>query len=331
LFWLHGDESRERLQTYIEKIAEGGNGSFTAESRPHSDWLGEGWYRDLGICLESAKKHDLKMWIFDEKWWPSGEVGGKVPQAYGSKYMQALAVDVQGPQKLIRPVSSDKLIAVLAGKVVQQGIDGDSLRDVTENLREGTLTWDVPQGQWKVLIFTWQYSKGCRGGTLLVDGASRDAVDWYIKTVYQPHYDRFKKDFGTSIPGFFYDEPETPGDWGTEVIPLLKERGVDWKKALTAWKFTLAGDEQTAAKYQYQDAFAEAWGRTLFGGLTQWCHDHKVQSIGHFLEHSKEYLDPKLSAGNMFQLEKYSDMGYSTSLLWANERQPTAPPGRRRN
>jgi hypothetical protein len=309
LFWLHGDESRERLQTYIEKIAEGGNGSFTAESRPHSDWLGEGWYRDLGICLESAKKHDLKMWIFDEKWWPSGEVGGKVPQAYGSKYMQALAVDVQGPQKLIRPVSSDKLIAVLAGKVVQQGIDGDSLRDVTENLREGTLTWDVPQGQWKVLIFTWQYSKGCRGGTLLVDGASRDAVDWYIKTVYQPHYDRFKKDFGTSIPGFFYDEPETPGDWGTEVIPLLKERGVDWKKALTAWKFTLAGDEQTAAKYQYQDAFAEAWGRTLFGGLTQWCHDHKVQSIGHFLEHSKEYLDPKLSAGNMFQLEKYSDMG----------------------
>ena len=42
------------------KVAEGGNGCFTAESRPHSDWLGPGWYRDLGICLEAAKKHNLQ-------------------------------------------------------------------------------------------------------------------------------------------------------------------------------------------------------------------------------------------------------------------------------
>jgi len=29
LFWLHGDESRERLEMYVGKVAEGGNGSFT--------------------------------------------------------------------------------------------------------------------------------------------------------------------------------------------------------------------------------------------------------------------------------------------------------------
>ena len=32
LFWLHGDESRERLEMYVAKVAEGGNGCFTAES-----------------------------------------------------------------------------------------------------------------------------------------------------------------------------------------------------------------------------------------------------------------------------------------------------------
>src|SRR5512135_2419281 len=78
LFWLHGDESKERLETYVGKVAEGGNGCFTAESRPHRDWLGPEWYRDLAICLKAAKQHNLKLWIFDEKWWPSGEVGGKV-------------------------------------------------------------------------------------------------------------------------------------------------------------------------------------------------------------------------------------------------------------
>ena len=99
LFWLHGDESRARLEEYVGKVAEGGNGCFTAESRPHSDWLGEGWYRDLGICLEAAKKLGLKMWIFDEKWWPSGEVGGKVPPQYGTTRLIGEAKDVAGPAK----------------------------------------------------------------------------------------------------------------------------------------------------------------------------------------------------------------------------------------
>lgn len=85
LFWLHGDESAERLKMYLDKVAEGGNGCFTAESRPHIDWLGPGWYRDLKICLEAARRLNLHMWIFDEKWWPSGEVGGEVPQQCGSK------------------------------------------------------------------------------------------------------------------------------------------------------------------------------------------------------------------------------------------------------
>jgi len=85
LFWLHGDESPEQLEAMLERVAESGNGCFTAESRPHADWLGPGWYRDLAICLEKAKALDLKMWIFDERWWPSQMVGGRVPPQYGSK------------------------------------------------------------------------------------------------------------------------------------------------------------------------------------------------------------------------------------------------------
>ncbi|MBN2064933.1 MAG: hypothetical protein JW745_09030 [Sedimentisphaerales bacterium] len=307
LFWLHGDESSELLEEYVAKVAQGGNGCFTAESRPHNDWLGEGWYRDLGICLEAAKKNKLKMWIFDEKWWPSGEVGGKVPQKYGSKYMQTEALEVQGGKTVVHPVNSDRLIAVLAGKVTDsQRVQGDTLIDLTGKVQDSSFTWQAPDGLWQIMFFTWDYSKGHR---ILVDGASKEAVDWLIATVYQPHYDHFQDDFGTVIPGFFYDEPETEGDWGTEVIPMLKARGVDWKKALVAWKFALTDEQQAAARYQYQDAFAEAWGKTLFGGITRWCHEHKVRSIGHFLEHSGLYLHPRVCAGNMFQLQKYSDMG----------------------
>ena len=37
---------------------------------------------------------------------------------------------------------------------------------------------------------------------------------------------RFPDDFGKTIVGYFYDEPETPGDWGTEVPKMLAERGI---------------------------------------------------------------------------------------------------------
>ena len=63
LFWLHGDESRERLEFTVDKVAEGGNGMLCTESRPHCDWLGETWYRDVEIVLNQAKKHDMKVII----------------------------------------------------------------------------------------------------------------------------------------------------------------------------------------------------------------------------------------------------------------------------
>ena len=38
------------------------------------------------------------------------------------------------------------------------------------------------------------------------------------------------------------DEPETPGDWGTELNATLAEWKVDWKKAYVAYKFELSGE-----------------------------------------------------------------------------------------
>ncbi|HOW69520.1 MAG TPA: glycosyl hydrolase [Phycisphaerae bacterium] len=308
LFWLHGDESKERLEMYVGKVAEGGNGCFTAESRPHVGWLEESWFRDLAICLDAAKKNQLKMWIFDEKWWPSGEVGGRVPAEHGGKRLVTSTAEFDGPGVFKTDgCGGPSFIAAVAGKDRPDGIDGASLIDLASSIHQGQLTWEAPAGHWRIIKFTWKNQPV--GDRYLIDGASQASIDWYIRTVYQPHYDRFKGDFGKDILGFFYDEPEIKADWGTEVPKVLAERGVDWKKALVAFKFKLAGDEQAAAKYQYMDAFAEAWGRTMYGGISRWCRERGVLSIGHFLEHGGTYANFDLCAGDMFKLQKYSDMG----------------------
>lgn len=314
LFWLHGDESTDRLEMYVGKVAEGGNGCFTTESRPHRDWLGPDWYRDLGICLEAAKKNHLKMWIFDEKWWPSQGVGGNVPPKYAAKQLHAAVVEVTGPSVYDADgYGGERYIAAIAGRRTEDGkIDGASLLDLKDSISGGKLHWQVPDGKWAVMKFTHVQAPGLgQGGgkQLSVDGASRDCVDWFLQTVYQPHFDHFKDDFGKTIQGFFYDEPETRGDWGTELNATLAAWGVDWKQAYVAYKFELAGEQQAAARFQYLDAFADTWGRTMYGGITEWCRKHDVRSIGHFMEHSNLYVNPKFCGGDMMRLQRYSDMG----------------------
>ena len=104
----------------------------------------------------------------------------------------------------------------------------------------------APAGKWRILKFTHKQAPGLiqQGGSQLsVDGASKDCVDWFLQTVYQPHFEHYGAEFGKTIRGFFYDEPETPGDWGTELNRVLAEWNVDWKKAYVAYKFELAGEE----------------------------------------------------------------------------------------
>ena len=323
LFWLHGDESKERLEFYLGKVAEGHNGSFCAESRPHSDWLGPRWYEDLDICLQQAKKLDLKMWIFDERWWPSQTVANKVPAKYAAKKLETSVELVTGPLKLTTAVTGN-MVAVIAGRRTDSGIDPRSLVDLNPLVRDKMLAWDVPEGDWEIMKFAWtQAPSTTQAGQVSVDGASQDCVDWFLQTVYQPHYDRFKDDFGRSIVGFFYDEPETQGDWGTELSKVFAERDVDWKKALVAWKFGLAGEEQIAAKYAYVDALAETWGRTMYGSTLKWCEERGVAFIGHFIEHDGWYLRPGLGAINLFQMQKYNSMGGMDLVcqqLWPGQR-----------
>ena len=313
LFWMHGDESRSQLEAELQNVVEGHNGTFTTEPRPHKDWLGEGWYRDLGICLDFARKNNLTMFIYDDWWWPSQMMGGRVPPQYGSKLMQAVGVSVTGPAKVEEAgYQNAHLIAVVAGKQVEGGaIDGQSLVNLTSLVHDGKLTWDAPTGNWRIMKFRWEF-KGKRGGQqsyVSVDGASPDCVDWFIKTVYQPHYDRFKDDFGKTIVGYFYDEPETQGDWGSDVPRVIAERKLDLLKLLVAYKFKLAGEEQMAAYYSYLDCFAESWGRTMYGGMSRWCREHKVVSMGHFMEHGNDIFSRTMSGGNMMQLQKFSGMG----------------------
>jgi hypothetical protein len=47
----------------------------------------------------------------------------------------------------------------------------------------------------------------------------------------------------------------------------------------------------------------------MYGGITKWCEERGVKSIGHFMEHANMYLLQDFCAGDLMRVQKYSSMG----------------------
>ena len=97
LLWLHGEDHKS-LRDYVDRVKDGGNGSFVIEPRPHLDWLGPKFWADFSAILEHAQTRGMGAYIYDEgKEWQSFNAGGHVPPQHKFKYLRSSASDVTGP------------------------------------------------------------------------------------------------------------------------------------------------------------------------------------------------------------------------------------------
>jgi len=74
-FWQHG-EDEATLRKYMNVIKEANIGAVCVESRPHPDYCGPLWWRDMDIIIDEAKKLDMKVWILDDSHFPTGFANG---------------------------------------------------------------------------------------------------------------------------------------------------------------------------------------------------------------------------------------------------------------
>ena len=70
-FWQHGEEENV-LREYMGVIHGSGIGAVCVESRPHPDFCGEKWWKDMDVILDEAKKRGMKVWILDHSHKPNG-------------------------------------------------------------------------------------------------------------------------------------------------------------------------------------------------------------------------------------------------------------------
>lgn len=325
-FWLHG-ESHDVLREEIDKMENCQIREFCVESRPHPDFMGKQWWSDMDMIMDEARKRGMRVWLLDDDKFPTGHAaGGFEEQPQKAKiYVAERHMDLCGPQKdcavLIENFlgNDGRLLGVYACKKPDPNrpdISFEHILDVTGRVCEGVAYLDVPEGYWRLfVVFTTQNGGGRKDYMNLID---RESVRVLIDYVYEPHYARYKEDFGKTFAGFFSDEPElgnvcgydfrqTLGiknvrlPWSSELEKRLKMRWGDKFALKLAALWYHAGACTAKLRNDYMDCLSQLVGECFSGQLGDWCQAHGVAHIGHVIEDDNAHARLGCSIGHYFR------------------------------
>lgn len=280
-FWhLNGTLTTAEIQAQLrdtrEKSGFGGVAVLpVGTTRPQ--YLGEDYLARYGDILKTASDLGLEVILYDDTGFPSGSAGGKLQQLYPEDTMKRLDMaeeDVRGPAEYSRALPPGILMSAVA-------MNTRTWRriDLTAAATGGRLSWKVPEGSWKVMLFT------CvKSGNRNVDFLSAEAVDKFIPLTYGEYFKRFPEHFGTTIRRDFFDDvgfyaqtrPWTPAfnekfekKYGFSPAPLYP----------ALWRDI--GPDTAAARVALLGFRAELLAEGYPARVSAWCREHGIQSEGH--------------------------------------------------
>ena len=195
----------------------------------------------MGFILQEAKKRKMRVWLLDDKSFPTGYANNYIASHPELRAVQLhLEVrDFAGPQKDTALVPSvcwneeESVIFAVAyqrvenkDKVVGEGIP------LLPFMKDGLIWWDIPEGNWRVYYLI-RTIRGDIRGKCFIDMMSEESCKAMIYGVYEPHYEHFKEYFGNTFAGFFSDEPGFLNELGTYHSVLGRENmDIPWNDAL---------------------------------------------------------------------------------------------------
>lgn len=337
-FWQHG-EDEATLRKYMAVIQGANCHAVCVESRPHPDFCGETWWRDMDIILDEARRRNMKVWILDDSHFPTGFANGALKNKPDSLCKQnifqnqqvleaepgVLTLNLRGagllelPKNVTDPPArvfrDDSILFVTAREPNGAAID------LTDHVTNGILCWDKPAGQWILQVGI--RSRNTGGRRDYINTTNENSCKVLIDAVYEPHWQHYADDFGKTIAGFFSDEPElgngptyahdnllgTDQDlpWGPQMEAAVSEAlGENWRTLLPLlWT---DGADAPRVRSIYMDCLTRLVRQAFSFQLGAWCRDHGVQYIGHIVEDEGQHCRTGSSLGHYFRSLQGQDM-----------------------
>ncbi len=271
--WLHG-EDEATLRAEVRRIHDCGIGAVCAEARPHKDFNGPGWFRDLGILLDECKRLGMQMWVLDDSHFPTGYADGAVKKHHPElckKYLCCKTLDFAGPRahsgavlKYALRDARDVILGVyLYPKAGFEVLDARTVIDLTDRVEwvedyntgrpacdllgrpvpgapaQGPcpiVRFDLPAGEWSLNVLTVSFKGGEKQTEGYLNPIDPRATRVLLDTVYEPIYAHFGAEFGKTLRGFFSDEPRFGNIHGAEAASIGRNSAMvlPWRDDLDA-------------------------------------------------------------------------------------------------
>ena len=338
-YWQRGDHTH-LIPEQIQRIYDSGCRAFCVESRPHPDFVGEGWWRDMDIILAEAQKRDMKVWLLDDDKFPTGHAAGMIAKKYPELRQWELIerhIDVVGPAADVSVIfdEEDEENIFLGAYAYKRNADFLETCEyegicVTDKIKGHYLHWDIPEGVYRIFF----YYKSRKGGRKeYIDMINPESVRVLIDAVYESHYAHYAKYFGNTFVGFFSDEPEFGNQvFGKERFDFgFYEARIGKHSLALPWNETLYkrmteklgadplphlnllwyeddknGDLQSDIRHAYMDTVTELYSECFNKQLGDWCREHGVMYIGHVIEDMNCHL--RSGVGHYFRALRHQDM-----------------------
>ena len=340
-FWQHGEEEAV-LREYMGAIQDCGIGAVCVESRPHPDYCGPKWWQDMDVILDEARTRNMKVWILDDSHFPTGYANNalaEMPDELCRQFIVCKNVEIEEGQKeltlteeflshpepfapkgienyfwkadAVRKFEDDQLFSITAVS------NETEIIDLSGFVKDSLLSWQVPEGKWTIYIC--HLSRNFGPHRDYINMLDFDSCKVLLDAVYEPHYAKYKDDFGKTIAGFFSDEPEignghlyetgillgTAEDipWSAELETLLEERlGEGWKNQLALlWAADQDADKTAYIRYAYMDIVTRLIEKNFSIQVGDWCRTHGVEYIGHLIEDNNQHARMSSSLGHFFR------------------------------
>ena len=238
------EERRQTIKKTMEKVKRIGYGGLTTNT-PFCDYLGKTGWEDMKDIVEEASIMDMRLWIYDEKGYPSGTAGGltlKDHPEYEAKALVSMIKKLKAGEvfRAKKPLYHDALLAAYAFRTVKKdfpdcadiyskeedlivdGFTGEAVDLMRFASKAGGLKWIAGEGfesckegdEFTVCVFwtkrLFERTHACQNFhecRRYISVINEKAVGEFIKCTYEEYKKHVGKHFGREIEAFFTDEP----------------------------------------------------------------------------------------------------------------------------
>ena len=300
-FWFWNDAlSMKEIARQIDDFAMHGVYAFVIHPRAglprQTGWMSEELLNFMRYAIDYATGRGMWVVLYDEAMYPSGSSGGQVVAgnpAYACRGLVQVDLTTSLPGETVQTVTVDangvRLAAnqTLVAEVTRQS-DGHRIAVIDTPVGSHIrgvhfVDEDPPRRE--------NHKEVAEIHPPAADLLNPEAMQSFIRLVYQRFYDHFDLHFGKTIQAIFTDEPHLLGRGG---LPGLDPRPgttgiLEHVNAFLGYDFTpclpalWCDAEPDARRYrkEYARAIRNRLQETYYKPISDWCEAHRVALTGH--------------------------------------------------